>query len=585
MSARATRKQQLGKMGLTEFLSSKEKRHYSKALKEMYELVRLEALRTNLTPSVSENEYDDDDTVTNATYEEECSEHDSEVSELEDPETSESDKRRKPTKQTNVDQVYKELCEISKGLQKENLRLKKWDAELLEKKSQNDLLQKKLKNYEDTLDELINFECEKRCKEVEKAFEGKIVEVTEDSKRTKLSFKIMKQANDTLKKQNSQLEEHNKKLEDKVTSLNHRITNLQRKNEILKKQNDEGYKDADKITKLKERKHEEEVEAQMKKLKTEMNSCSEALNTCLQWVAESKLKQPVDAMYGSGDTSNRENDVTVEVTNERAFKILQHLSAVPSTFATPKYQLPFLEFVYWSLVHAHENQNRKVNIPLSTYRRIGEEIYKSQVFKPSTPFDKLEEGTTKQPKEGAFLHSNDMQVRIISAFIIMKTLNQADILARVLEILKADTREEKGKYLFVTHHGSSVLMSYLKGSHKGLLNYAVDVMMQMSMESPYLSSFLESLSTEVWLKTLYELFQAKLADTNLMEKLSIVLQRLSKIKYSQRYLESPHFITLIKELALKYESEKPFLALNLRSTLANLNAKTPTNIRRKYLTK
>ncbi len=73
MSARATRKQQLGKMGLTEFLSSKEKRHYSKALKEMYELVRLEALRTNLTPSVSENEYDDDDTVTNATYEEEYS--------------------------------------------------------------------------------------------------------------------------------------------------------------------------------------------------------------------------------------------------------------------------------------------------------------------------------------------------------------------------------------------------------------------------------------------------------------------------------------------------------------------------------
>ncbi len=52
-----------------------------------------------------------------------------------------------------------------------------------------------------------------------------------------------------------------------------------------------------------------------------MNSCSEALNTCLQWVAESKLKQPVDVTYGSGDTSNRENDVTVEVTNERAFKV------------------------------------------------------------------------------------------------------------------------------------------------------------------------------------------------------------------------------------------------------------------------
>ena len=50
----------------------------------------------------------------------------------------------------------------------ENHRLKKLDSELQEKKQKNELLQQKLKDYEDTLDELIDFESKKRCKELEK---------------------------------------------------------------------------------------------------------------------------------------------------------------------------------------------------------------------------------------------------------------------------------------------------------------------------------------------------------------------------------------------------------------------------------
>eukprot|EP00794_Sanderia_malayensis_P007597 gene7597-8437_t len=523
MSARGSR--EFSGLGLNELLASKEKMHYHKALKEMYELVRLETLRGNISSSESEEDYQEE-TMTNLTTEEEYTENSSEKSEdLEDCEPQRN--RRRKQEHINAKKVYKELCHISEGLQKENQRLQRWDAELLEKKAQNELLQRKLKDYEDKLDKLINFESEKRCKETEKVFEARMIEITEESKRTKLSFKIMKQANDTIKKQNSQLEEHNKKLEEKVLSLNQRVTNLQRKNELLKKQLDEENKSMDKSAKNKEKKDLEIGELQVKKLKMDMNAYSEALSVCLEWLAETELKYRTNTLQQAEERNQGENDITTEINNERAFKILQRLSSVPSALTSSNFQLPFVKFVYWSLLHAYRNQNKKSGIPVSTYRRIGEEIYKSQVAKA----DAANGNTSKQHSKlqsGAFLNNSNIQIRMLSALIILKTLNQADILARVLDIVKIDTRDERGKELFVSQHGSSVVISFLAGSHKGLLNLAVDVLMQMTVESPYMSSFLESLSTYTWIKTFFELFQTKWAETDLMEKISILLQRLSK---------------------------------------------------------
>ena len=46
----------------------------------------------------------------------------------------------------------------------------------------------------------------------------------------------------------------------------------------------------------------------------------------------------------------------------------------------------------------------------------------------------------------------------------------------------------------------------------------------------FMGQFLESLSNQLWIKTFYDLFQRRSVENAVLEKLSIVLQRLSKIK-------------------------------------------------------
>ncbi len=53
-------------------------------------------------------------------------------------------------------------------MQSENERLKKWEADLEEKTAHSNLLKKRLREYESALDELIEYESQKRCNEFEK---------------------------------------------------------------------------------------------------------------------------------------------------------------------------------------------------------------------------------------------------------------------------------------------------------------------------------------------------------------------------------------------------------------------------------
>ncbi|XP_065058369.1 coiled-coil domain-containing protein 138-like isoform X2 [Rhopilema esculentum] len=562
-----------------EILSNKEKRHYSRALKEMHELVKLESLRMHTSRSDSESE------TKSQLYDDEIS--DAYLSGLSAKSIhyrkANHDYGQKPSKKIEVaagkrqKKIYLELCDISKGLQAENERLKKWDADLQQEQKQTDLLKRKIQQYEDSLDQLIDNESEKRCKEFQKAFEDRMLETTEESKRTKLSFKIMKQANDSLKKQNSQLEEDNRKLEEKLSSFNNRISNLQRKNEILKKEvNDSRTLE---LTKQNNEKLETSIEKKLKQTKVELDSLSETLGICLDWVAESQLKQHVKTLITNETNEVAENDIAIEIASEKAFKIVQPIPSFLDHISNSASKLSFLHFVFWSLLLAEYTQKRKSGVPLAAYRRIGEKLFKSQIPQADSSDKKL---AVKKSDQSVYSRMNDAKIRILSEFIILKTTSQADILAKVLEELKSDTRSEEGKEIFIHFHGAAVLLSFLGGKHKGLLHLSVDVLMQITVESPFMGQFLESLSNQLWIKTFYDLFQRRSVENAVLEKLSIVLQRLSKIKSNQKYFDNVQFSKLIRELAANLDVERPFLALNLRSILLNLSAKAPgVNVKKK----
>lgn len=62
------------------------------------------------------------------------------------------------------------------------------------------------------------------------------------------------------------------------------------------------------------------------------------------------------------------------------------------------------------------------------------------------------------------------------------------------------------------------------------MNSAIDIYLQLSMESEHLGAFLETCSNELWFRTTANVWKMSSSDQRVQEKLSIILQKLSKIK-------------------------------------------------------
>ena len=52
-----------------------------------------------------------------------------------------------------------------------------------------------------------------------------------------------------------------------------------------------------------------------------MDSLSETLGICLDWIAESQLKQHVKTLITNETNEVTENDIVIEIASEKAFKV------------------------------------------------------------------------------------------------------------------------------------------------------------------------------------------------------------------------------------------------------------------------
>ena len=58
-----------------------------------------------------------------------------------------------------------------------------------------------------------------------------------------------------------------------------------------------------------------------------------------------------------------------------------------------------------------------------------------------------------------------------------------DYLAQVFDTLKSDLKDERSKELFLTYQATQVIIPHMKATHRALVGSAVDICLQMSMES------------------------------------------------------------------------------------------------------
>lgn len=581
-------------------LSSSERRQYNKALRAMYEIVRLGSRRLE-KPLVGDDEDDDDDD--DDVIPEPVSETSDNGGDQYDDEELPSSRRTPRSVHTqqkltlksyekqvqnhmeaeNVKRIHKELMRISIMLQKESEALHRREVQLRERERALRDAEKLSHTTDIILDRVVTQEVQSRSQAVAEKYESKLAELedvinkkTRELKRMKDSFDTIKTANDSLKKQITDLEQQNKKLETQALSVQHRLANLQRKNEFLQRGTRQDERQIEKQRNTSKLSSQGKEEAATKSVSFSQNKVNfsglfEVLAVLLEWTSDTHLQNmPTFRHSPQGKLQEQQLDFPSALVHEKCLKILPGMSDILSYLPSinPRVQQPCLQFTYWCIVYMEQTvQGSQRTAFASTLRHIGEELFKPQVTKVA------EEGSTPKSdrhKTEIYFHSPNIAVRILSSFIILKTLARVDYLAQVFDVLKTDLKDDVGKQIFLTYEGVNVILSYMKPVQKALLGSAVDVLLLMSVDSPFTSAFLESCANELWFRTAVNLLQQKGLDSKILEKLSIVLQRLSKVKTNRRYFEAFQISPMVQEMLRNCDPQNAFLALNLRSIIFNL---------------
>ncbi|XP_059695589.1 coiled-coil domain-containing protein 138 isoform X2 [Haemorhous mexicanus] len=476
----------------------------------------------------------------------------------------------------HISQIYDELFVIHQKLQRESsaqqeyaLQLQKRERCLTEQEVllfQHEAALAKIRGVEEEVHRKIAAIKEQHEAEVKQLTEA-LREITKENRRLKSSYDSLRDVNDSLRKQLSDVTELNKKLEGQARKTKARLENLQRKHEFSKI-----WKSNDLYQVMKEGKpvKQEKVMAKSRTATLPLNSqVYELLTYLMDWIADqhlSKIKTQEES-HKPRVTQSSKNSCT----QEKCLKLLpiaaEQLQWMP--YVNPKLHLPVIKFIYWSIRQLDTDiQHTTMR---STMRRLGEDIFKGIVSK-GNPHSSSEQPTESKSKSAAFFKSFCMPLRFLSTLIVLKTVKQVDYLAQAFESLRVDLKTDEGKALFLEFQCVPVVLSHLKVSSPSLLSSALDGLLQMTMESGKcsLQPFLEACSNESFFRTCSVLLQSSKLDIAVLEKLCVILQKLSRIKSNKKLFEMFGLHRMFQELRRTVDPGHSFLCINLNSILLNL---------------
>ncbi|KAH9513741.1 hypothetical protein Btru_041985 [Bulinus truncatus] len=455
--------------------------------------------------------------------------------------------------------IYLELQAISDKLREENRILYEREAKLKERERMLTISQESLQTVTDHQIKLKIMALEEKFGSEIQQLEQALKEKLKENKRLKDNFETMKQANDALKKENEVLTSQNTKLTKMLNSLQARFVNLQRKQDYNLKLRDgdsikqmaENYSDQplkDLVSQKTGEKQEEKIQKPTKQNKQSVvHVYSSALSTLLDWIVEANLRQSLTDL----PTKPAEAYKSPTFIQERVIKMLPNLVDILRDNASNiRCCLPCLQFIFWSLMHIDQTQTSQTLNMSATTRRIGEEIYYPKSSKV-TDVEKIiapSGSQNEKPKDMLYMHSTNSHIRLLSTLIILKTLTRADVLAHTFDILKSELKSNQAKELFLYYQATNVILFYLKPVNKAFTSIAVEILLQMATDSPFQQMFFESCSNEQFFRSAALLIRTPLSDIKIMERLSIILQKLSKIKSNRRFFETYTIVTIIQEI-------------------------------------
>uniref|UniRef100_A0A4X2KEH5 Coiled-coil domain containing 138 n=1 Tax=Vombatus ursinus TaxID=29139 RepID=A0A4X2KEH5_VOMUR len=437
----------------------------------------------------------------------------------------------------HINQIYNELSLIHQKLQQETAGQQEFAAQLHKREHflsqkeelliQHEAALTKIKSVEEEIRTKFQIMKEHHIEEIKHLTEA-LKEKTKENKRLKSSFDTLKELNDNLKKQLNDVSEQNKKMEVQAKRVQGRLENLQVNGRVY-----------------------------------------EILIVLMEWISDyhlSKLKPEDDEgddQKQSGQFSTHKNYI-----QEKCVKLLpviaEQLQWMP--FVNLKLHLPVIKFIYWSIRQL--DYGTQHSTMTATMRRLGEELFKGVTT--GTHDSSPEHFVATKPKTAVFFKSPNLSLRFLSTLIVLKTVTQVDYLAHTFDSLCLDLKIDEGKALFLEYQAVPVILSHLKITNKGLLSNVMDSLLQMTVESRFLQPFLEACSNVLFFRTCSVLLRHPKLDLQILEKLSIILQKLSKIKSNKKLFELFTLHLMLQEIQRTANPEHVFLCINLNSTLFNL---------------
>ncbi|XP_042122472.2 coiled-coil domain-containing protein 138 isoform X2 [Peromyscus maniculatus bairdii] len=439
----------------------------------------------------------------------------------------------------HISQIYDELFHIHLKLQCETASQQKF-AEELQKREQflaereqllfrHETALSKIKGVEEEVQTRFQILKEQHSTEVEHLTEA-LKEKSKESKRMRSSFDALRELNDSLKKQLNEVSEENRKMEIQAKRVQARLDNLQ----------------------------------------TALNGqLYELLIVFMNWISDHHLnKVEPEEPSVNGEKPSLKPSPRSDI-QEKCVKLLplmtDQLQWMP--FVNAKLHEPFVKFIYWSIRQLDAGTQHSTMT--STLRRLGEDIFKGVAIK-GIQDNSSEHSVENKPKTAVFFKSSSLSLRFLSTLIVLKTVTQADYLAQAFDSLCLDLKTDEGKALFLEYQAVPVILRHLRISSKGLLSNVIDSLLQMTVESPSLQPFLEACSNSLFFRTCSVLLRTPKLDLHILEKLSIILQKLSKIKSNKKLFEVFTIHLMLQEIQRTTHPEHAFLCINLNSTLFNL---------------
>ncbi|XP_069492974.1 coiled-coil domain-containing protein 138 isoform X2 [Ambystoma mexicanum] len=418
---------------------------------------------------------------------------------------------------SHVNQIYNELLVIHQKLQQESLaqqefslRLKKREECLCEKEallSRHQAALTKIKGVEDEVHAKIRILKEQHEAEI-KQLSDMLKEKLKENKRLKASFDTLKDMNDTMKKQLNDVSDQNKKLEIQAKKVQARLENLQRKHAFLTVQKcKDNFSQATQGVKSTKT---EKTLAPAKTFKGPFNAhVYELVTLLMDWIADQNLTK---LQHEEKDT-DKLLDLRASTKQDVQDKctvllplVAEQLQWMP--LINSKLHMPFVKFTYWTL---RQLESGSQQTPLmSTMRRIGDDLFKGTITRGSQDCSP-EPASENRLKSAAFFKNSSLPIRLVSTLIILKTITQG-----------------------------------------------------------YLKPFLEACSCEAFFRMSAVLLRYPKLDGHILEKLSILLHKLSKIRSNKKQFEIHGIHILIQEMQRTASHDQAFLIINLNSILFNL---------------